>query len=214
MKGFLSFLIFSCSSLFAFSQSVSPSSIVSAGNAATVGGVYVSWSVGETFVTTLSAGDIILTQGFQQPAEEVDADNDGFTEAEDCDDNNAEINPAAIEICDGLDNNCNADVDEGLLNIYFADLDADGFGDPLTDSVSCEIVIGFVLDNTDCNDADDTVYPGAAELCDGIDQDCDGVADNGLATQTYYADVDGDGFGDPLADSRSEEHTSELQSQR
>jgi hypothetical protein len=111
-------------------QSFSPTAIVSAGNAATVNGTYVSWSVGETFVTTLSGGDIILTQGFQQPESDNDLDNDGFTADVDCDDSNAEINPAAIEICDALDNNCDGFINENLAVTYYADVDGDGYAEP------------------------------------------------------------------------------------
>ncbi|MBM3427599.1 MAG: T9SS type A sorting domain-containing protein [Bacteroidetes bacterium] len=199
MKGVLSIFIVFISCVLASAQSVSPSAIVSAGNATAVGGVYVSWSVGETFVTTLSSGDIILTQGFQQPAEDVDADNDGFTEAEDCDDNNAEINPAAIEICDGLDNNCNADVDEGLLNIYFADLDADGFGDPFNSQEACELTAGFTEDNSDCDDSNSQIFPGSTELCNDLDDDCNDLIDDGLAFYDLFEDLDGDGYGSTVS---------------
>ncbi len=142
--------------------------------------------------------DGVIDEGF-------DVDADGFFVCQgDCNDNDATIFPGAVEVCDGIDQDCDGVADNGLATqTYFADGDGDGFGDAAMDSVNCIVPVGYVLDNTDCNDADDTVYPGAAELCDGIDQDCDGVADNGLATQTYYADVDGDGFGDPLADSIS-----------
>jgi hypothetical protein len=195
MKKILSFIFVFCVSLLAFSQSVSPSAIVSAGNATTVGGVYVSWSVGETFVTTLSAGDIILTQGFQQPEVDNDLDNDGFTDLEDCDDNNAAINPAADEICDGIDNNCNVDIDEGLLNIYFADLDLDGFGDPLNSMEMCELTEGYSEDNSDCDDGNSLIFPGASELCNDFDDNCNDLVDDGLEFFTLYQDIDGDGYG-------------------
>jgi hypothetical protein len=195
MKRILSFVTIFFVSLLAFSQSVSPSAIVSAGNATTVGGVYVSWSVGETFVTTLSAGDIIITQGFQQPEVDNDLDNDGFTDLEDCDDNNAAINPAADEICDGIDNNCNVDIDEGLLNIYFADLDFDGYGDPFNSMEMCELTQGFTEDNSDCDDGNSSIFPGASELCNDIDDNCNDLVDDGLEFFTLYQDIDGDGYG-------------------
>lgn len=53
---------------------------------------------------------------------------------------------------------------------------------------------GFSLDNSDCNDADSTIHVGAPEICNGVDDDCNGAIDEGLL-QTYYADSDGDGFG-------------------
>jgi hypothetical protein len=195
MKRILSFVSIFFFSLLAFSQSVSPSAIVSAGNATTVGGVYVSWSVGETFVTTLSAGDIILTQGFQQPEVDNDLDNDGFTDLEDCDDNNAAINPAADEICDGIDNNCNVDIDEGLLNVYFADLDSDGFGDPFNSMEMCELTAGYSEDNSDCDDGNSSIFPGATEICNDFDDNCNDLVDDGLEFFTLYQDNDGDGYG-------------------
>ncbi|MEN9333728.1 MAG: hypothetical protein RLY35_908, partial [Bacteroidota bacterium] len=132
-----------------------------------------------------------------------DQDGDGFTFCGgDCDDTNDQIYLGAPELCDGVDQDCDGVADNGLVNqTYYADVDGDGFGDPLSDSISCDIVLGYVADNTDCNDTDNTIYPGAPELCDGIDQDCDGVADNGLPTLTFYADADGDGFGNIAIDS-------------
>ena len=53
---------------------------------------------------------------------------------------------------------------------------------------------GFSVEEGDCDDADASVYPGADELCDGLDNNCDGEADEGLLAE-YYPDGDGDGFG-------------------
>ena len=115
--------------------------------------------------------------------EGFDADGDGFLDAADCagvyvdvdcDDNEPAINPDAVEVCDGLDNNCDGAVDEGF------DADGDGY----LDASSCGGVGG-----DDCNDTLATVNPGATELCNAMDDDCDGVVDEGF-------DVDGDGFYD------------------
>ena len=59
-----------------------------------------------------------------------DADGDGFFSDEDCDDADMQINPGAEEICDGIDNNCNGDTDEGVLVEFYADSDDDGYGNP------------------------------------------------------------------------------------
>jgi len=112
--------------------------------------------------------------------EGFDADGDGFTScAGDCDDADPAVSPAATELCNGIDDNCDGVADEGF--------DADG------DGVSvCE---------GDCDDGDPDVLPGAEEWCNGIDDDCDGTIDgpDALDALTWYADVDGDGFGDPGA---------------
>ena len=60
---------------------------------------------------------------------------------------------------------------------------------------ACSAPAGYVSDATDCNDANAAVNPGATEVCNGIDDDCDGLTDEGLTPTTYYADTDGDGFG-------------------
>jgi len=76
---------------------------------------------------------------------------------------------------------------------YFIDADGDGVGDePAPD---CDPADDRVTLDGDCDDDDASIYPGASELCDGLDNNCDGVADEG-ATLTVYADADGDGFGD------------------
>ncbi len=125
-----------------------------------------------------------------------DADNDGYCSDVDCDDTDPNINPGITESCDGIDNNCNGQIDEGAINSFYADIDNDDFGDPNNSIQSCTTLTGYVSNNTDCNDNDGNINPNATEICDGIDNNCDGQIDEGL-TNTYYADVDGDGFGDP-----------------
>jgi hypothetical protein len=177
-------------------QSISRSAIVSAGNDVTLqDGISVSWSIGETFVTTLSGGDVILTQGFQQPSDEIDADGDGVISTEDCDDNNMDVFPGAIELCDQLDNDCNGLVDDGLsLDLVFEDADADGFGNPDMFIETCDVPQGYVFESSDCNDADATINPAADEICDELDNNCDGQINEEIG-DLYFADADGDGFG-------------------
>ncbi len=127
-----------------------------------------------------------------------DQDSDGYDLTVDCDDDNPTVFPGATELCDGIDNNCNQLTDEGLIfNTYFADVDGDGFGDFNAQLTSCLAAppVGFVTDSLDCFDNNASVFPGAPEVCDGLDNDCNGLTDDGLTFTTYYEDADGDGFG-------------------
>ena len=128
-----------------------------------------------------------------------DADNDGFYSFEDCDDFDPMINPASSEICDGLDNNCDGMADEDLpQNTYYLDSDGDSFGDAGIAIMTCESTppAGYVVNDTDCNDIDGSINPSIAEICDGIDNDCNGLTDDGLQVNTYYWDADNDNYGD------------------
>jgi hypothetical protein len=126
-----------------------------------------------------------------------DSDGDGYTSLEDCDDNDASINPGADESCNGLDDDCDGDIDEGMTGTYYADEDGDGFGDNGVYTDACEATTGWVPIAGDCDDANPAIYPDSEELCDGLDNDCDGVVDNGLPGETWYADADGDNYGNP-----------------
>src|SRR5581483_2502740 len=68
---------------------------------------------------------------------------------------------------------------------------------------SCAPVSGRVANNSDCNDANSAVHPGATELCNGVDDNCNGMIDDGLTFLSYYPDVDGDGFGSSTAGAQS-----------
>jgi|GEM_PF-2410837 len=124
-----------------------------------------------------------------------DADGDGYNSDEDCDDNNAATYPGATEECDGVDNDCDDEIDEDVMNTYYADGDGDGFGTSDDSQDACESPKGYVAVDGDCNDSDGAIYPNAEELCDGFDNDCDDEIDEGWDDATWYADGDGDGFG-------------------
>ncbi|MBM4369847.1 MAG: putative metal-binding motif-containing protein, partial [Deltaproteobacteria bacterium] len=95
------------------------------------------------------------------------------TDSTDCDDTDASIHPGAEESCDdAVDRNCDG-------SVAYEDNDGDGWA-------AC----------IECDDSDATVHPEATETCDGRDEDCDGEIDEDAeGSTTYYADADGDGFG-------------------
>ncbi|HYV91681.1 MAG TPA: MopE-related protein [Chitinophagales bacterium] len=80
----------------------------------------------------------------------------------------------------------------------FADTDDDSFGDAANSQFVADCIVpgGYVFDSTDCNDSNAGIRPGACDGTNGIDDNCDGATDNGFATTTFYADGDGDGYGD------------------
>ena len=137
----------------------------------------------------------------------------------DCDDSNAQINPNTIwyldtdqdgygdpnnfttscltppgtvlngDDCDDTNNQLN------LVDMYYVDADGDGFGDEATGVETCAQPANTVTVGGDCDDANDQIYPGATEICDELDNNCDGNTDEGLPSITYYEDLDEDGFG-------------------
>ncbi|HYK46418.1 MAG TPA: MopE-related protein, partial [Parafilimonas sp.] len=120
----------------------------------------------------------------------------------DCNDADAFVHPGAAEICDGKDNDCNGIIDDGVKTTYYRDADGDGFGNPFVTTQSCTAPSGYVSNNTDCDDSHATVYPGAPEFCDGLDNNCNGVVDEGVK-QTFYRDADGDGYGNAAVTTQS-----------
>ncbi len=133
------------------------------------------------------------TESITQPAGYV-------ADSTDCNDGNAAVNPGAIEVCNGIDDDCDGSTDEGCTT-WYADTDGDGYGDPAGTTESITQPAGYVADSTDCNDGNAAVNPGAIEVCNGIDDDCDGATDEGCTT--WYADTDGDGYGDPAGATES-----------
>ena len=143
-------------------------------------------------------GEIIEDSGTEETAiPTIDEDGDGFDSTVDCDDENVAIYPGAAETCDGLDNNCDGEVDEGLISTWYADEDLDGYGDESSAQEACAAPAGHISTAGDCNDTNSQVHPGADEVCDGTDNNCDGTLDDANATDasTWYQDTDGDGWG-------------------
>jgi hypothetical protein len=98
----------------------------------------------------------------------------------------------------GIDDDCDEnDPNIGAPQAWYVDQDEDGFGDDADLSYACTQPVGHVLEAGDCDDTDGDIRPGISERCDGIDNNCDGAIDEDLPVKTLYADVDGDGFGNP-----------------
>jgi len=142
---------------------------------------------------------------------EDDDDGDGFTVKQgDCDDHDASVYPGATELCNGVDDDCDGVADEGVpadATSWYLDADGDGYGDSSTQQDACSAPTSFVADDSDCDDLSAAVNPGASEICNGADDDCDGLTDDDddslSGAGTWYEDADGDGFGDPAATSAS-----------
>ena len=138
----------------------------------------------------------------------LDADGDGYGDinvqapfdvGQDCNDSDSMAHPNSIEICDDIDNNCDGVIDEdGAIGAptWYADIDEDGFGNPAYSIQRCAIEApeGYASNGLDCDDYLAEVYPGSDEVCNLMDDDCDGQTDEGVEL-TFYVDDDGDGFG-------------------
>ncbi|MBM4398463.1 MAG: putative metal-binding motif-containing protein, partial [Deltaproteobacteria bacterium] len=124
----------------------------------------------------------------------------------DCDDGNNAINPTEDEICNGVDDNCNNQTDEvGATGctVYYRDVDNDGHG--VASAFLCLCTPSGYFRATvadDCNDSIATIYKGATEKCNGVDDDCDGATDEERVGtcgadgySTYWLDADNDTYG-------------------
>ena len=145
----------------------------------------------------------------------TDADGDGFgvltlpavcafgpDEADqpgDCDDADPDVHPDAIEVCGGHDEDCDGRIDADAADAlqWFLDVDGDGFGDAASPVLACLQPAGAVADSSDCAADDPAVFPGAVELCNGVDDDCDTTVDEAgsVGEFLFYGDGDGDGYG-------------------
>jgi len=138
-----------------------------------------------------------------------DGDGDGHVDiaccngsscGDDCNDAVAGASPSGTEVCNGIDDDCDGSIDERMLVTVFRDLDGDGHGDPATSMMACPDRAGYVVDGDDCDDASALRSPELLEVCDLIDNDCDGTPDpaDTPVPSIWYVDDDGDRFGDPL----------------
>ena len=114
-----------------------------------------------------------------------DQDADGFEAVrfggQDCDDDDRDVHPDAVEVCDKRDNDCDGTVDSDALDrrTWYRDLDEDGYGRSTGGSTSCEGPSGYVDDSSDCDDSVAAINPAADEICDGVDNNGDGNIDEG-----------------------------------
>jgi hypothetical protein len=140
------------------------------------------------------------------PPPALDADADGHAPPADCEDDDPLTFPGADERCDAADNDCDGLVDEDPVvdaPTWYLDVDADGYGSSVDAVTSCAPPSEeWVLNGDDCEPTNPDIHPGMMEVCNGEDDDCDGLADNPpISGDTlWYPDVDRDGFGDASAD--------------
>ena len=127
----------------------------------------------------------------------ADSDGDGFGNAEqtvlacsvpqgystdstDCNDEQAGAYPGALEICNLIDDDCDGQIDEGVGLTFYLDNDGDGFGNAALTIVACAAPVGYVADNTDCDDTNASISPGLSEVCaNTIDDNCSGEVNEG-----------------------------------
>ncbi len=151
------------------------------------------------------------TWGVANGSEVVDCDSPGAAWADrdgDCDDADPDVNPGATEICNDafpIDDDCDGTADGadavGQLVLY-EDRDGDGAGDPAVSTSACATLPGWATSPDDCDDDNGAVHPLADEVCNGLDDDCDGTIDRDPAPMpaaTWFPDRDGDGSGDRSA---------------
>ncbi len=152
-------------------------------------------------LSLLLACDGNKTIGGEGDVDGTDEDRDGVFDFDDCDDSDPDVYPDADELCDGVDNDCDDEVDEDAVDLstWYRDFDSDDYGDPGDTVEACSAPGGYIADAGDCDDEDSFIHPGSEEICDGEDNDCDDATDEAgaIGSQDWYLDADGDDYGDP-----------------
>jgi hypothetical protein len=118
----------------------------------------------------------------------------------DCDDTNPNVNTGKAEVCNGWDDDCNGIADDGTSDceIFYFDGDLDGYGDTANSQCLCEAGQGYTATLPgDCDDSNKAIHPGAQDVCNGLDDDCNGSidGDGSSGCSPYYLDADEDGYG-------------------
>jgi hypothetical protein len=90
---------------------------------------------------------------------EKDEDGDGIISTVDCDDGDPTIHPYADEVCDEKDNDCDGEIDEEVQQTFYTDSDGDGYGNPESPVLACELTSGFADNPDDCDDTDEQAPP-------------------------------------------------------
>jgi len=160
-------------------------------------------SVSDTDTAPTETGDTAPPEDTEDTEDTgpIDADGDGSPASEDCDDDpltGVDIHPGAPEICDGIDNDCDGDIDDDDDDrvdapTWYPDADADGYADESGAVIACDAPKQHIAEPLgDCDDTDAAINPGAAEACDGVDNDCDAttVEAGAVFTPTGGAGVD------------------------
>ena len=126
-----------------------------------------------------------------------DDDADGYGLACDCADDDPAIHPDADEVCDGIDNDCDEDIDEDAVDasIWYLDSDSDGEGNAADSVLDCSAPNGRVANTLDCDDSDAGINTVATEICDSVDNNCDGQVDEGLTDCVDAGDAKAPGTG-------------------
>ncbi len=99
----------------------------------------------------------------------------------DCNDGNGGIRPGALERCNSVDDDCDAQIDGGVKSTFYRDQDSDTYGTATNTVQACSAPSGYVTSNFDCNDTDNTIRPRVAEVCDNKDNNCNGSVDDNIA---------------------------------
>lgn len=120
--------------------------------------------------------------GYGDPDAAIACGGAASTDGTDCDDSASTVNPGANETCNEVDDDCDSLVDDDPVDglPFYEDADGDGYGTNVT--TACAITDGYSLAGSDCDDMDPAIHPGATEVCDTIDDDCDGIASDSLGS--------------------------------